>query len=117
MNALSLLQAGELQRQLDILQRGQHWNQVELLEDEADVLVAPSAPICRSLKLVHVVPEDPNVAAGRPVHRRDDVRQGGLARPDPHQRNKLSLMNFQLHPVQRVVLQGFLWGKDARAAS
>jgi hypothetical protein len=36
-----LLQVGQLQRQLHILKRGQHRNQIELLKDEAHMFIAP----------------------------------------------------------------------------
>jgi hypothetical protein len=41
LDALGLFQVGQLERQFHVLQRREHRNQVELLEDEADVLVAP----------------------------------------------------------------------------
>ena len=41
-DALALLEVGELQRQFDVFEGGQHRDQVERLEDEADVVVAPA---------------------------------------------------------------------------
>ena len=71
--------AGEHERQGNVLDRRQARQQVEALEDEAD---AP-APVQRALGVARrakLDAVDPDLAAARPVQPADQVHQGGLAR-------------------------------------
>ena len=91
-----LLQVGQLQRQFHVLQRGQHRNQVELLEDEADVLVAPVRDLAVA-QLAQVVAQHADLAAGGAVHGGDQVQQRGLAGARrPHQRHELALVDLDV---------------------
>ena len=96
------LLAGNRQRQEDVLLRRQHREQVEELEDEADVLtaqlrdlgVAEAAELCA---------RDPDRSGGRAVERGHDVHQRRLARARrAHDRGQLALLNVERHSTQRL---------------
>ncbi len=73
------LAAGELERQRDVLGRGQHRQQVEELEDEADVVAAQ----LRQLVVVHardVLAGDGDLTRGGLVEAGEDVHERRLAR-------------------------------------
>ena len=97
----AFFETGELQRQLDIFQRGQHRDQIELLEDEADVLVAPAGDLAVAER-AQVLAEDADLAAGGPVHGGDQVQQRGFARARrPHERDELALVDLEVDVVER----------------
>jgi hypothetical protein len=97
---LLLLQVGELERQLHVLKRRQHRNQIELLKDEAHVLVAPVGDLA-VVELSQVVAQHAYLAAGSLIHRRDQVQQRGFAGPGrTHQRHKLALSDLNIDVLQ-----------------
>jgi hypothetical protein len=73
------LAAGQLERQGDVLGRGEHREQVEELEDEADV-VAPQAGERGVVELGDVEAGDGHVARRGLVQTGEDVHQRRLAR-------------------------------------
>ena len=81
----------EQQRQLDVLERGEHRNQVVELEDEADVPRAPRRE--RALgQPADVGVADANRAARRPIDAGQQVQQRRLARAGrPHQPEEVAL--------------------------
>ena len=89
------------QRQLDVLGRPRPRQQVEALEDEADLGVADLGP------LVAVEPRDvdavePVAARGRPVEAADDVHQRRLARAGrAHDGHELAARDRQADPLER----------------
>ena len=70
---------GDRQRQADVLLRAQHRQQVEELEDEAD-LVAPQLGQALVVEVGDLLAGDPDRALGGPVEPGQHVHQGGLAR-------------------------------------
>ena len=93
---------GVQQGQLHVLQHVELGNQVVLLEDEAQHLVAD----LRLLVVVHgghVHAPQPVGAGGGYVQTADDVHGGGLARPGgAHDGHELPLVDGEVHPVQGV---------------
>jgi hypothetical protein len=84
--ALLRSQFGQQQRQFHVFEGGEHRNQVERLKYVADVLIAPAGNLGVA-KTKNILPLYQQLAAGRPVDRRDHVQQCGFARPGrPHQR-------------------------------
>jgi hypothetical protein len=70
--------AGDRQRQEDVLLGGQHRQQVEELEDEADVLAAQQRDAAVGQR-ADVLAADRHPAARRPVEGGEDVHQRRLA--------------------------------------
>ena len=98
--ALGTAQLGEQQRQFHIFGGGEHGDQVEGLEDEADVLVAPVGELgfveAGDIHALHMA-----FAAGRAVHAGNDVEQGGLAGAGgSHERQKLAGRDLKRHVVE-----------------
>ena len=84
------LAAGELQRQEDVLLGRQRRQQVERLEDEADVRAAQLGEL-RVVHLRDVLAGDVDAAGGRLVEPGQDVHQRGLAGPrGAHDRGELA---------------------------
>ena len=73
------LPAGEVERQRDVLQRGERRDQVEGLEDEAD-LVAPELGQLLVVSVGEVGAADVHLAGGERVEAGHAVHQRGLAR-------------------------------------
>ena len=94
--------AGVEHRQFDILQRGGAGQQVEALEDEADLLVADVGQfVAAELRDVDAV--ERILPPGRPVEAADDVHHGGLAgAAGAHERDELALGDFQRHAAHGV---------------
>src|SRR5262245_17308989 len=100
LESLRLLQVGQLERKLDILDRGQYRNQVELLEDETDVFIPPvrDLPVAQ---LAQVVAQHTDLALRWTVHRCDQVQKRrfpGAGRP--HERHEIALRDLQAHACQ-----------------
>ena len=76
--AWSGLDARELERQHDVLGRGQHRQQVEELEDEADVVAAQLGQR-RVVEVADLLARDRHGAGGRLVEAGEDVHQRRLA--------------------------------------
>ena len=92
---------GQQQRQLDILKRRQHRNQVESLKNIADVSVAPlgGLPIVQAK---NVFTHHQQFAGTGAVNGCDHVQQGGLARSGrPHQRQELAAGDVDGDVVER----------------
>ncbi len=101
LHPLFFLKRCELQRQLHILDRSQHRNQIEALEHEPDMLIAPMRD--RTIrKRPQILTQHQNLSVRRPIHRRDQVQQRGLSRSrGSHQRHELALVDFQVRVLQR----------------
>src|SRR5262249_13093431 len=89
--AIALGEPGEEERQLDVLIGGEHWQQVQMLEDEPDVLSAPGSQLPGRHR-AHLRSSDADGAAGGPVEPGEHVEQGGFAGArGPHQRGERTL--------------------------
>ncbi len=98
---LAAIQLREEQRQFHILGGGQDGNQVEGLENETHVLVAPVGEL-RFVQLGHVHALHETFAAGRPVHAGDEVKQGGFAgTARAHEREKFPGGDVEGDAVER----------------
>src|SRR2546423_10085193 len=96
------LLAGDRQREHDVLLRRQHREQVEELEDEADVLT-PELRQLRVVQLRDVRAVDVDVARGRAVEPGEQVHQGRLAGAGrPHHRRQLLARDVEIDATQRV---------------
>src|SRR6185437_11751541 len=83
-------QPGQLGGQQDVVQHGHVVEQVEELEDHADV-PAPEAGQAGLAELVHPLPRHQDLAAGGTVEAGDEVEQRGLAAPGrAHHRERLA---------------------------
>jgi len=94
------LATGEVERQRDVLQRGERWYQVEGLEDEPDA-VAPQLgePLVVERGQLRVTDED--LPAGRRVEPSQAVHQRGLAGAGrPHDRGELAGGELHGHVVE-----------------
>jgi len=78
--ALGACYAGEHHRQRDVLDGGHGRDQVERLEDHADVHPAMRSQILPR-HLSQVLVEDLQAPAGWVIEARDEVEEGGLAGP------------------------------------
>ncbi len=92
------------QRQFDVLERGRAGEQVEALEDEAEIVAAQERPLvaaeARDIDAVEAVG-----AGGRPVEAADDVHRGRLAGARrPHDGDELALADRQVDAVERAHL-------------
>ena len=102
--ALGLVDPGVTQRQLDIAPGRHRGQQVELLEDEPDLLVADLGQLglghLRDVRAVQLV-----VPARRVVQATQDVHQRRLPRPRrPHDRHVVTRLDIQRDAPQRVHL-------------
>ena len=96
------LLAGDRQRQRHVLLGGQHRQEVEELEDEADVLAAQQRHVAVGER-PDVLTRDPDRPAGRLVERRKEVHQGGFARTGgAHHGDELAGLHVEGDPLQRV---------------
>src|ERR1017187_4275962 len=101
LQALLLLQVGELERQLHILHGRQHRKQIELLENEAHVLVAPVGDLAVA-QFAQIVAEHADVPAGGAIHGGDQVQQRRFPRSRrPHQRHEFAFVDLKAHVLQR----------------
>ena len=99
---LGARQIRQQQRQLDVLDRAQHRDQVVELEDEPDVARAP----CRERVLVETgerLARDDDLAAVGAVETGEEVQQRRLPRARrPHERDEASAGNAQRDVLERV---------------
>src|SRR5205823_5768152 len=94
--------AGDRQRQYDVLLRGQHWQQVEELKHEADVLSAQARHV-RVVEFGDLDPGNLDRPAGGPIETRQRMHQGGLARPGrPHHGHQVTSTDVQRDSAQSV---------------
>src|SRR5437867_889605 len=98
--ALLAAHAHEQQRQLDVLERGQHRDQVVELEDEADVARAPHRELAPVQLVDRGVPH-PHLARGRTVDAADQVEERRLAAPrGAHERDEIARGHVQRQAVE-----------------
>ena len=91
----------EQQRQLDVLLRREHRDQIEALEHEADVARAPVRQLA-AFHLLEVLARDRELAAVRAIEPADQVEQRRLARARrPQQRQQFPGPHVEVHVVQR----------------
>jgi hypothetical protein len=96
------LLASEGQRQDHVLLRRQHREQVEELEDEADVLSAQLRDLGVA-ELAEPCSRDRDVALGRLVERREEMHQRRLSGArGPHDRGQLPALDPEGYAAQRV---------------
>lgn len=101
LHPLLLFERGEFQRQLDIFNRGEHRDQVETLEHEADVDVAPMRDFAVA-EGAQIFAEHENFSVSRPVHRGDQVQQRRFAGARrPHQRDELAFVDLDVGVPER----------------
>jgi hypothetical protein len=101
LGGLHLADAGVEQRQLDVVERRRPRQQVEALEDEADLLVPDHRElVLRHAGNVHAVEEV--LAARRTIEAAEDVHQRGLAGTrGPGDRHELSRLDVEVGAAQR----------------
>ena len=96
------LEAGEREREHDVLCRREHREQVEELEDEADVL-APQQRQVVVAELGDVLAADRHAARGRAVEPGEDVHQRRLAGARrAHDRGQLAGGDAEIDAAERV---------------
>ena len=96
------LLAGDGKRENDVLLRRQHRQQVEELEDEADVL-APKLRQLRVVELADLGIGDPDVTVGRLIEAGEDVHERRLAGPrGAHHCGQLAASNLDRDTPQGV---------------
>src|ERR1035441_5102989 len=101
LQALLLLQVGEQERQRHVLHGRQHREQIELLENEAHVFVAPVGDLAVA-QLAQVVAEHADVPAGGTIHGGDQVQQRRFTRSRrPHQGYEFAFVDPEAHVLQR----------------
>ena len=92
---LGLREVGEQQRQLDVLARGEHRDQVEELEDEAHVARAQGGELVLG-EVVQALARPRPPRRRRPVEAREEVEERRLARARrAHQRDEAALRDVQ----------------------
>ena len=102
--AIGLAEPGEEQRQLDVATRIEDRDQVEELEDEADVARAERGELVLGER-VETLTRDLDAAAARAVEPRDQVEQRALARArGTHQRDEAAALDAQADVRERVYL-------------
>jgi len=94
--------AGIEEGQLDVAEERGLGEQVEGLEDEADLLV-PDRGELEAGELRDVLPFQAVGAVGRCVEAAEDVHEGGLARAGgAYDRDHLALLDLEVDPTQRL---------------
>ena len=96
--------AGEVEGQGDVLGRGQGRDQIEGLEDEADLLPAhPRAPVV--IEGAQIGPSEDDLTGGCVVEAGRDIQQGRLARAGrPHDGGEGAAVDIEGDPVERADL-------------
>ena len=100
-SASPILHAGEQARQRDVVADGQRRQQVEELEDEADLLAPhPRQLVVAQRRQIAIVERER--AAGRPIHGAAEVQQRRLAAARrPHQRDEVAGLDVERHAGER----------------
>src|SRR5215471_5489586 len=99
-HALISCQRCEFQRQLHVLDRRQHRNQVEALKHKPDVRISPvrDFPVGEGAQ---IFAEHTDFAVGCPVHRCDQMKQRGFPGAGrPHQCHELAFLDFNIRVLQ-----------------
>src|SRR6266446_732162 len=90
-----------MQRQRDVLQGIQRWQQIEKLENEAD-LVAPDAREIVVGKLAELLALDLDLAGSRTIQAPYQVQKRRFARAGwPDNRDHLALLDLKIHFLER----------------
>ena len=101
LDSFLLAELGQLQRQLDVFERGEHRDQVERLEDEPDVFVAPARDLTVAQR-TEIFTEHCDGAAGGAIHRGDQVQQGRFAGARrSHERDEFAFVDLDGGVVER----------------
>ena len=96
------LRPGDRERQHDVLLGGEHREQVEELEDEAELVAAQLGQVA-VVEAGELGAVDLDRAAGRPVEPGEDVHQRGLAGARrAHDRAEAAALEVDAHAVERV---------------
>src|SRR5438067_1956655 len=104
--ALLRVELGQQERKFDVLERGENRDQVERLENVADVRIAPVGRLF-VIEPENVLPQNQQLACSRAIDGRDHVQQRGLPRAGrPHEREKFATGNLDGDIVQRFHLEG-----------
>src|SRR5438132_13619471 len=99
--ALLRIEFGQQQRKFHVLKGGEYRNQVERLENVADVRVAPVGRLF-VIKAENVLAKHQQLAFGRAVDGGNNVRQCSLpGAGGPHERAKFPPGNLDGHIVKR----------------
>src|SRR5262245_48836662 len=102
--ALRLRQVGEQERELHVLERGEHRNQVVHLEDEADVARAPRGQLA-GRHVRQLVASDGDTAGRGHVEPAEQIQQGGLAgAARAHERHEVARVDVEVQSLQHVDL-------------
>src|SRR5215469_10821041 len=114
--ALLRVELGQQQRKFDVFERSEHRDQVESLEDVADVLIAPA----RRLSIVeseNIFVQNQQLARRRAVDSGNHIQQSCLAGAGrPHKREELAARNFDGNVVEGFHLEGIAFKDFADVA-
>src|SRR5262249_13199828 len=98
--AIGFRQLGEEQRQLHVLKRGEHRDQVVHLEDEADVA---SAPLCELVggHMGDLVAGDRDATVSRYIQAAQEIQQRGLAgAAGAHEGHEIAFINVEIKALK-----------------
>src|SRR5438132_7879792 len=99
--ALLRVELGQQERKFDVLERGEYRDQVERLENVADVRIAPVGRLF-VIKAENVLAKHQQLAFGRAVDGGNHVQQCSLPGAGrPHEREKFPTGNLDGHIVKR----------------
>src|SRR5262245_14374644 len=102
--ALRLRQAGKQERELHVLERGEHGNQVVHLEDEPDVARAPRGQLAGG-HVRQLVTRDGDTAGRGHVEAAEQIEQGGLAgAARAHECHEVAGVDVEVQSLQHVDL-------------
>src|SRR5947199_1689550 len=104
--ALLRVELGQQQRKFHVLKGGEYRDQVERLENVADVRIAPVGRLF-VIEPENVLPQNQQLACSRAIDGRDHVQQRGLPRAGrPHEREKFATGNLDGDVVEGFHLEG-----------
>jgi hypothetical protein len=93
---------GQQQGQFDVLERGEHGDEVVHLEDEADVARAPVGQLAAG-HVRDLIAGHADSPARRNVETAQQIEQSGLARPArPHEGHEIALVDVKIQALQDV---------------
>src|SRR5438094_10537073 len=104
--ALLRVELGQQKRSFHVLKGGEYRDQVERLENVADVRIAPVGRLF-VIEPENVLPQNQQLACSRAIDGRDHVQQRGLPRAGrPHEREKFAAGNLNRDIVEGFDLEG-----------
>src|SRR5919109_4664473 len=104
--ALLRVEPGQQQRELDILKRREHRNQIKCLKNVADMLIAPARRL-RIIEAENIFTEHQQFASRRPVDGGDHIQQSRLSGAGwPHKREELAARNLYGDIFERFHFEG-----------